>query len=260
MLHGTSTWSADLIAPSTPDFIFAVLLIPAPGAMADAEVTSMSGGSPEPPPHMELTSVSEVDEGEQPELRGRGRGRGSGRAASSSTHPIPKRAIKKRGRRRQPKAAMSWLHRPTSHQYDGMEGTSASEETARIAAAKKSKSWACEAEHTSSSDEHLTTPAASDSQSMPNTSGVFDYATWLVGRMSDEQRCKLTRSITWMDMCAGLGTSFIAYEALRRALQPYGLCPAGDCNGLTEMSKDRRDALRRRMVHARSSAPIFENI
>ena len=62
-----------------------------------------------------------------------------------------------------------------------------------------------------------------------------------------------------MDLCAGLGTPCIAYEALRRALQPYGLCPAGKCTGLTEMSKDRRDALRRRMVHAASSAPIFRS-
>ena len=92
---------------------------------------------------------------------------------------------------------------------------------------------------------------------MPNSSGVFDYATWLVGRMSREQRLKLARSFNWVDLCAGLGTPFIAYEALRRALQPYGLSPAGECKGLTEKSKDRRDALSRRMVYAASSAPIF---
>ena len=53
-----------------------------------------------------------------------------------------------------------------------------------------------------------------------------------------------------------MSTPFVAYEALRRALQPYDLCPAGECAGLTEVSKDNRDALRRRMVHAASSAPV----
>ncbi len=55
-----------------------------------------------------------------------------------------------------------------------------------------------------------------------------------------------------------LGTPCIAYEVVRRALQPYGLCPAGKCTGLTEMSKDRRDALRRRVIAA-SSDPIFRS-
>jgi hypothetical protein len=138
--------------------------------------------------------------------------------------------------------------------------TSASEETARITeASNRTKSWHGQAERTSGSDEHITTVAASDGDSMPNPSGVFDYATWLVGRINHEQPLKLTRSFTWVDLCAGLGTPFIAYEALRRALQPYGMCPAGECTGLTEMSKDRRDALRRRMVHAASSAPIFRS-
>ena len=37
------------------------------------------------------------------------------------------------------------------------------------------------------------------------------------------------------------------------------MCPAGKCTGLTDMSKDRRGALRRRMVHAATSAPIFRS-
>jgi len=94
---------------------------------------------------------------------------------------------------------------------------------------------------------------------MPNSSAVFDYATWLVGSMSHEPQLKLAHSFTWVDLCAGLGTPCIADEAVRRALQPYGMCPAGKCIGLTEMSKDRRDALRRRMVNAASPAPIFRS-
>ena len=90
-------------------------------------------------------------------------------------------------------------------------------------------------------------------------SGVFDYATWLVGRVGHDQRLKLTHNFTWVDLCAGLGTPCIVYEALRRALQPYGLCPASECTGLTEMSKDKRHAMTRRMVHASSAAPIFRS-
>ena len=138
--------------------------------------------------------------------------------------------------------------------------TSASEATARIASASnRTKPRYNISECTSSSDEQLTTGAASNGHIMPNSSGVFDYATWLVGRMSHEQRLKLSHSFTWADLRAGLGTPFIAYEVVRRALQPYGLCPAGKCTGLAEMSKDRRDALRRRMVHAAPSAPIFRS-
>ena len=95
---------------------------------------------------------------------------------------------------------------------------------------------------------------------MPNSNGVLDYATWLVGRPSHEQRLKLTHSFTWVDLCAGLGTPFIAYEAFAPCLaDKYGLCPIGECTGLTEKSKYKRDALRRRMVHAASSAPIFRS-
>ena len=69
-----------------------------------------------------------------------------------------------------------------------MEATSASEETARIAvASNRTNAWHDKAECTSRSDEQITTVAASDGDSMPNSSGVFDYATWLVGRMSHEQ-------------------------------------------------------------------------
>ena len=79
-----------------------------------------------------------------------------------------------------------------------MEETSASEETKRIAAAaKRSQSWVEDADEITSSEEAFATPAASDSHSIPNTSGVFDYATWLMARPKVEQRQKLTRSFTW---------------------------------------------------------------
>ena len=109
------------------------------------------------------------------------------------------------------------------------ELTSESEETTRInRATKRTKRWAQQDEGTSGSDvDHAMGEVGTASSSLPKTSGVFDYATWLVGRMSHEQRLKLTRNFTWVDLCPGLGTPFIAYEALRRALQPYGISPAG---------------------------------
>jgi hypothetical protein len=117
-----------------------------------------------------------------------------------------------------------------SQEYGGTEVTSASEETARIASASnRTKSWYNNSECTSSSDEHLTTASASNGHIMPTSSGVFDYATWLVGRMSHAQQLKLTHSFTWVDLCAGLGTPFIA---VRRALQPYGLRPQVNALGL----------------------------
>ena len=141
-----------------------------------------------------------------------------------------------------------------------MEETSASEETKRIAAAaKRSQSWVEDADEITSSEEAFATPAASDSHSIPNTSGAFDYATWLVGRLTEEQRLKLTHRFSWMDLCAGLGTPFITYEALRRGMLPHGLSPAGECKGLTEMSETRRAALQRRAAHATNSPPIFKS-
>ena len=137
-----------------------------------------------------------------------------------------------------------------------MEETSVSEETARIAAAvARTPHWVRGAEEVTSSEEDYATPVTTDSHSMPSSSGVFAYATWLVGRLTEEQRQKLTCQFTWMDLCAGLGTPYIAYEALRQGMLPYGISPQGECTGLTEKSPDRRAALRRRAIHADGSAP-----
>ena len=108
------------------------------------------------------------------------------------------------------------------NQHDNMEEeTYVSEETARIAAAaKRTKWWDADAkEDTTSSEEGLTAPVASDSGSMPNSSGVFDDATWLVNRLTEEQRQKRTRHFSWMDLCAGLGTP----------LSPARPCAGGCC-------------------------------
>ena len=208
---------------------------------------------------MQETSASESDRGPPNGRgcgRGHGRGRGGGSAASSSSRPKPRGAIRKPRGRNQKKSTLAQLQQPRPNRHDSMEETSVSDERARIAAAaKRTRTWRGDASEVTSSDEMVATPAASDSHSMPNSSGVFDYATWLVGRLTAEQRQKLTHSFTWMDLCAGLGTSFVAYEALRRALLPHGLSPAGECQGLTEMSDSTRAALRRRIVHGPNSPP-----
>ena len=205
----------------------------------------------------EVTTPSEEDL--PPKGCGRGRGRGSsrGRAASSSNHPKPKRAIhKRRGRGKKSETLLSLAAMPK--QPDDMEETSLSEETARIAAAAtRTQHWVRGAEEVTSSEEDYATPVATDSHSMPKSSSVFAYATWLVGHLTEEQRQKLTCQFTWMDLCAGLGTPYIAYEALRHGMLPYGISPKGECTGLTEKSPDRRAALRRRAIRADSSAPIF---
>ena len=208
---------------------------------------------------MEVTTPSEEDL--PPKGRGRGRGRGSsrGRAASSSNHPKPKRAIcKRRGRGKKSETLRSLAAAPKQPDDMATEETSVSEETGRIAAAAtRTQHWVRGAEEVSSSEEDYATPVAADSHSMPSSSGVFAYATWLVGLLTEEQRQKLTCQFTWMDLCAGLGTPYIAYEALRHGMLPYGIIPKGECTGLTEKSPDRRAALRRRAIHADGSAPIF---
>jgi len=60
-----------------------------------------------------------------------------------------------------------------------------------------------------------------------------------------------------MDLCAGLGTTLIVYEAIRRALNKHALCMHGECHGMTELSKDRREALGRRLASLSFAAPIL---
>jgi hypothetical protein len=75
--------------------------------------------------------------------------------------------------------------------------------------------------------------------------------------LSEEQRKHLARSFSYMDLCAGLGTTLIVYEAIRRALNKHALCIHGECHGMTELSKDRREALGRRLASLSFAAPIL---
>ena len=229
---------------------------------------------------MEQTSASEPNCSSPPPSRGRGRARGRGsahgsghgratssgnhrklkshgHASSSSNRPKLKTAIRKPRGRSQTMKTLQWIQ-PTPNEEDHIEQTSVSEETGRIAEASlKTAVWSGDANQVTSSEDDFATPAAVDGQHVPNTSGVFDYATWLVDRLTLEQRLKLAGHFTWIDLCAGLGTPFIAYEALHRAMLPHGLKLAGECKGLTEKTKEKRAALRRRAVYGGSSPPIF---
>ena len=91
--------------------------------------------------------------------------------------------------------------------------------------------------------------------SMPATSGVFDYCSWLVAKLTEEQRKRLANPFTYIDLCAGLGTSIIAAEALRRGLAQNSLKGGGECTCLTELQSDKRDALRRRLECVQGDAP-----
>ena len=206
---------------------------------------------------MEQTSASEMSHS-PPNGLGRGRGRGCGRAVSSSNAPkrhsqgassshAPK--TKKASRKAKKLKSWSWLRKTTpGPTHEREEDTSISEETGRIAAASaRTRDWVLE-ESTSSEEEWCAAPKATAAYDTPDTSGVFDYATWSVARLTQEQRVKLTRAFTWIDLCAGLGTPIFVHEALRQALEPYDLRPAGECTGMTEINKERREALKRRAM------------
>ena len=156
---------------------------------------------------------------------------------------------------------MPWLHRTqastTKAEQDG-EATSESEETKRIQqATKRAKKWTCPDERTSGSEpEYALGEANMGATSMPKTSGVFHYTEWLIGKLTDDQRRKLARSFTYMDLCAGLGTTLMVHEAIRRAMARHRLKINGRCIGLTESVKDRREALGRRLDCLGLNAPI----
>ena len=150
-----------------------------------------------------------------------------------------------------------WLHQG---ELDG-EATSESPETKRIQqATKRAKKWTCPDERTSGSEpEYAMGQANMEATSMPKTSGVFHYTEWLIGKLTDDQRRKLARSFTYMDLCAGLGATLIVHEAIRRAMARHGLNIIGQRSGLTESVKDRREALGRRLDCLGLNAPIKNN-
>ena len=92
----------------------------------------------------------------------------------------------------------------------------------------------------------------------PTTSGAFDYTEWRIGKLTDEHRSMFAHSCVCMDLCVGLDTTRIAQEAIRRAMARHCLNNNGECTGLTESVKDRREALGRRLGCLGLDAPNQE--
>ena len=223
--------------------------------LTDSDMEGKAGAPPG-----EVTSAS--DEGANPKTHGRGHGQRRPLKHLKRGRPLGHELCMHghgrghmRSTRAKSKNQPQWL---TEVRQDG-ELTSESEETTRInRATKRTKRWAQQDEGTSGSDvDHAMGEVGIVSSSMPKTSGVFDYAEWLLSKLSEEQRKKLARSFSYMDLCAGLGTTLIVYEAIRRALNKHALCIHGECHGMTELSKDRREALGRRLASLSFAAPIL---
>ncbi len=226
--------------------------------MSSEQVTSPSISEDERiPKATEMTSASEEENIPKASGRGRGHGRGRPSRGGPQTRGRGRHGAGRRNAKRQPE----WLHTTNTMAAKDGEETSESEETARIKAAdKRAKMWDHNEVSTSDSDaDHAQEAACMESPSMPKTSGVFDYADWLVSTLSEEQRGKLTRAFSFMDLCAGLGTTLIAYEAIRRAMQKHGLPLDGECSGLTELAKDRREALGRRLTSLGLKARVLNS-
>ena len=206
---------------------------------------------------MEVTSASDQESHQQAPGQGHGCGRSSKPKAASKRlgrgRSCKPRAKAMRSRARA-KDRMQWLHQG---ELDG-EVTSESPETMRTQqAANRTNTWTGPDEHTSGSEpEYAMGQANMEATSMPKASGVFHYTEWLIGKLTDEQRSQIARPFTYMDLCTGLGTTLIVHEGVRQAMARRGLNINGQCTGLTESEKDRREALGRRMVRLGLNAPI----
>ena len=58
-----------------------------------------------------------------------------------------------------------------------------------------------------------------------------------------------------MALCAGMGTTIVVTEALRRGLAQHGLNSVSQCVVLTELNEAKRNALRRRLACVIGNAP-----
>ena len=119
-------------------------------------------------------------------------------------------------------------------------------------AVKKARSWGPKevqvADSSGEGSKHGHDADDWDSKTTPQSSGVFHYAEWFVSKLESCQRDLLKtafESATYMDLCAGLGTSIIVSEALRHALMPC--TGSAKCVCLTESCKVRQAALQRRI-------------
>ena len=204
-------------------------------------------------PDMEEEHTSRSSDGEAPKLDLRGE-------ETSRSGTPPKKRVAPNHKHKAPhrRSSNSKLARlkPELQPFSGeCTSCSDSEETIRIQQAKKRAKEFKEKGQTkrvqvadSSDEEHGCDVDDWEPRSAPKTSGVFHYAEWFVGKLEPCQRDALKRAFekaTYMNLCAGLGTSIIITEALHRALMPCTGPP--QCVCLTECNKDRQAALQRRI-------------
>ena len=140
--------------------------------------------------HGEVTSAS--DEGANPKTHGRGRGQRRPLKHLKRGRPLGHELCMHghgRGHLRPTRAKSQKQPQWLTYVSIG-ELTSESEETTRInRATKRTQRWAQQDEGTSGSDvDHAMGEVGTTSSSMPKTSGVFDYAEWLLIKLSEEQR------------------------------------------------------------------------
>jgi hypothetical protein len=77
----------------------------------------------------------------------------------------------------------------------------------------------------------------STSRPMPASSGLLDFCIWMLGELTEQERAiaatKWTQ--TFSELCAGMGTGIMCYEALRMAFAHYDLDIEARCVCCTEM-------------------------
>ena len=83
------------------------------------------------------------------------------------------------------------------------------------------------------------------SAAFPASSGLIDYATWLVQNLTlDEiQRLQDRWPTTYAELCAGMGSGTMALRALQKALCDHGIVVQNECTFVTETCAWKRKAL-----------------
>ena len=147
---------------------------------------------------------------------------------------------RRKGRSTKPRSQVQPLHPPVDNAklFTNAEWTetSDSEETVRIATSQKNTaSWAKTATENDDDDADLSAESSSDlpnsmsaitvegPSSHPTSSGCFHYTEWLCAQLSHEQLQQVLKDYTYMDFCAGFGTSFLANHAIKRAMNLQGV-------------------------------------
>ena len=174
--------------------------------------------------------------------------------------PKPKQPKREQLKRRRRIQALEPVARHTEE-----TSSSGSIETKRLRAARAK--WNTASTSTQTQAAEVTVTSESDGEAMqsmqfeagcstrPVTSGLFDFCDYIVQHILDEdgQTQIIKKPYCYMDFCAGLGTSVICTEAVRRSLQTVGKELDATCVCLTEKCPKKLAVLKR----YNSGATIF---